>query len=137
MGFHIVKNPCLHRRPPSYPQTQRTHAQMAKLAIPVSPIHEFRSVHGECPDIPDDLSIPQFFLDSWHPLRPRRPAGSPWVIDDESGNGLDYEQVSKSPPYPTPSSRTSFLRSDRGVMVLHSLSRRGGGWVSVGPFGSE
>jgi len=61
---------------------------------PVSTIHEFRSVHGECPDIPDDLSIPQFFLDSWHSLRPKRPVGSPWVIDDESGNSLDYEQVS-------------------------------------------
>lgn len=59
----------------------------------VSVIHEFRSVNGECPEIPDDLSIPQFFLDSWHPLRPARPAGSPWVIDDESGKTLDYEQV--------------------------------------------
>ena len=56
-------------------------------------IHEFRSVHGECPEVPDGLSIPQFFLDSWHPLRPTRPAGSPWVIDDESGKTLDYEQV--------------------------------------------
>ncbi|KAF9646962.1 amp dependent CoA ligase [Thelephora ganbajun] len=59
----------------------------------VSVIYEFRSIHGECPEIPDDLSIPQFFLDSWHPLRPTRPVGSPWVIDDESGNTLDYEQI--------------------------------------------
>ena len=68
---------------------------MTGVATPVSVIYEFRSVHGECPEIPDDLSIPQFFLDSWHPLRPRRPVGSPWIIDDESGNRLDYEQVSQ------------------------------------------
>ena len=68
---------------------------MTGSATPVPAIHEFRSVHGECPEIPDDSSIPQFLLDSWHPLRPRRPIGAPWVIDDESGNTLDYEQVSQ------------------------------------------
>ena len=72
------------------PIPNKLHVQMT----PASAIHEFRSVHGECPEIPDDLSIPQFFLDTWHPLRPRRPVGSPWVIDDESGKVLDYEQVS-------------------------------------------
>lgn len=61
---------------------------------PVSAIYEFHSTQGKCPDIPDDLSIPQFMMDSWHPLRPKRPVGSPWVIDDESGNTLDHEQVS-------------------------------------------
>lgn len=59
----------------------------------VPEIHEFHSVHGDCPEVPDDLSIPQFFLDSWHSLRPMRPVGSPWFIDDESGKTLDYEQI--------------------------------------------
>jgi hypothetical protein len=83
-----------HRPPSSHSQTQQTHVEMFSEAVTaVSVKHEFRSVHGECPEIPDDLSIPQFFLDSWHPLRPTRPVGSPWVIDDESGKTLDYEQV--------------------------------------------
>lgn len=43
--------------------------------------------------VPDDLTIPQFFLDSHHPLRPVRPAGVPWLIDDTTGQGFDLEEV--------------------------------------------
>ncbi|CAE6481130.1 unnamed protein product [Rhizoctonia solani] len=41
----------------------------------------------------DDLSIPQFMLDSTHPLRPTREANSPWFIEDETGRGIGFEEV--------------------------------------------
>ncbi|QRW12245.1 AMP binding enzyme [Ceratobasidium sp. AG-Ba] len=42
---------------------------------------------------PTDLSIAQFMLDSTHPLRPIRDANSPWLIEDETGRGIGYEEV--------------------------------------------
>ena len=103
---------------------------MIDEATGVSPIYEFRSVHGECPEVPDDLSLPQFFLDWWHPLRPMRTAGSPWVIDDESGKTLDYEQVRQlmdqtGSLLPVPTS-DPLDRSGRGVMVSHRPSGHDG-----------
>lgn len=41
----------------------------------------------------DDLTIPQFMLDSTHPLRPKRDADSPWLIEDETGRGVGFEEV--------------------------------------------
>jgi hypothetical protein len=41
----------------------------------------------------DDLTIPQFFLDSTHPLRPTRDMNSPWLIEDETGRGIGFEEV--------------------------------------------
>lgn len=46
---------------------------------------------AECPS--DDLTIPQFMLDSTHPLRPSRSANSPWLIEDETGRGIGFEEV--------------------------------------------
>jgi 4-coumarate--CoA ligase len=48
--------------------------------------------------IPDDLTIPQFFLDSHHPLRPARQAGVPWLIEDATGRPIDFEEVRVSSP---------------------------------------
>ncbi|KAG8743208.1 hypothetical protein FRC10_000279 [Ceratobasidium sp. 414] len=42
---------------------------------------------------PTDLTIPQFILDSTHPLRPIRDADSPWLIEDGTGRGVGYEEV--------------------------------------------
>lgn len=42
---------------------------------------------------PTDLSIPQFILDSTHPLRPIRDANSPWFVEDETGRRVGYEEV--------------------------------------------
>ncbi|CAE7221755.1 unnamed protein product [Rhizoctonia solani] len=48
----------------------------------------------EGPDYPrDDLTIPQFMLDSTHSLRPIREANSPWFIEDETGRGIGFEEV--------------------------------------------
>ncbi|CAE6424517.1 unnamed protein product [Rhizoctonia solani] len=41
----------------------------------------------------DDITIPQFMLDSTHPLRPIRDANSPWLIEDETGRGIGFEEV--------------------------------------------
>ena len=43
--------------------------------------------------VPDDLTIPQFFLDSHHPLRPARQTGVPWLIEDGTGRPIDLEEV--------------------------------------------
>ena len=41
----------------------------------------------------DDQTIPQFILDSTHPLRLGRDLNSPWSIEDETGRGIGYEEV--------------------------------------------
>ncbi|KAG2065600.1 amp dependent CoA ligase [Suillus decipiens] len=43
--------------------------------------------------VPDDLTLPQFILDSYHPLRPIRPSHVPWFIDDASGRGVGHEEI--------------------------------------------
>lgn len=53
---------------------------------------EFRSVL-DVPHIPDDLSIPQFILDSQHPSRPLRPHATPWLIEDHTGRPLGHSEV--------------------------------------------
>ncbi|KAF9236497.1 hypothetical protein BU15DRAFT_76938 [Melanogaster broomeanus] len=46
-----------------------------------------------CCAVPDDLTIPQFFLDSHHPLRPVRKAGIPWLIEDATGRHIGLEEL--------------------------------------------
>lgn len=47
--------------------------------------------------IPDDLTIPQFFLDETHPLRPVSTTNTPWLIEDETGREIGYEEVRATP----------------------------------------
>ncbi|PPQ88581.1 hypothetical protein CVT25_009961 [Psilocybe cyanescens] len=54
---------------------------------------EFRSVAGDLPSIPDDLSIPQFILDSHHEMRPDWPQGLPWLVADKSGRTLGLDEA--------------------------------------------
>lgn len=53
---------------------------------------EFRSPQV-LPPIPDNLTIPQFFLDTVSPIRPRRPDAAPWLIEDGTGRGLGHSEV--------------------------------------------
>lgn len=46
------------------------------------------------PFIPDDLTVPQFFFDSDHPLRAIRPHGVPFFVDDATGRAVDSREVS-------------------------------------------
>ncbi len=48
---------------------------------------------GQLPEIPDDLTTPQFILDYQHPIRPQRPNGVPWLVADKSGQAMDLEEV--------------------------------------------
>ena len=50
---------------------------------------------GNLCTIPDDLTLPQFILDSAHPTRPIRKEGIPWVIDDTTGRKIGFEEVSR------------------------------------------
>lgn len=45
------------------------------------------------PHIPDNLSIPQFFLDTQHAIRPSRPQQSTWFIEDATSRKVGYEEV--------------------------------------------
>ncbi|KAJ1302096.1 hypothetical protein OPQ81_000927 [Rhizoctonia solani] len=61
-----------------------------------NPDGSFSSLSPPIPDSyspPTDVSIPQFFLDSTHPLRPIRGSGSPWFIEDETGRTVEFEEV--------------------------------------------
>jgi len=50
---------------------------------------------GNLGAIPDDLTLPQFILDSTHPTRPIRKEGIPWFIDDTTGRKIGFEEVSR------------------------------------------
>lgn len=49
---------------------------------------------GNLGTIPDNLTLPQFILDSSHPTRPIRKGGIPWLVDDTSGRQIGFEEVS-------------------------------------------
>jgi hypothetical protein len=43
---------------------------------------------GNLCNIPDDLAVPQFILDSAHPTYP-------WLVDDTTGRQIGFEEVSR------------------------------------------
>lgn len=79
-------------------------------------VFEFHSSHGPLPYVPDDVTVVQFFLDSYHPNRPscHPPLTSPslsssspnlrpdvglgkdgrkWIVDDDTGRGFTHDEV--------------------------------------------
>lgn len=50
---------------------------------------------SELPFIPDNLTLPQFILDSQHLTRPVRGDGIPWLIEDSTGRKIGFEEVSQ------------------------------------------
>jgi hypothetical protein len=81
-------------------------------------VTEFHSCHAGLPAIPDDLSIPQFFLDHHLSNRPLRPRDAPWLIDDDTGMSVDLEQVRLCPPSSRPFVTLTFSsRSERVPMA--------------------
>ncbi|KAJ7786567.1 amp dependent CoA ligase [Mycena metata] len=56
---------------------------------------EFHTPHGASPlpNIPDDLTIPQFFLDFNHPDKPVRPHGVPWLIEDHTARPIAFDEL--------------------------------------------
>jgi hypothetical protein len=54
---------------------------------------EFLSPGDPLPHVPDDLTLPQFILDSTHECRPIRPQGATWLIEDATGRKVGLEEV--------------------------------------------
>ncbi|EIN14039.1 phenylacetyl-CoA ligase [Punctularia strigosozonata HHB-11173 SS5] len=54
---------------------------------------DFEVPGAELPHVPDNLTIPQFLLDSQHATRPLRPVNSPWLIEDETGRHIGFEEL--------------------------------------------
>lgn len=75
--------------------------------------------------VPDDLTIPQFFLDSHHPLRPARQTGVPWLIEDATGRPIDLEEVRVRSPRRRPILTESKLRT-RTFGLANALQARYG-----------
>ncbi|PFH54842.1 hypothetical protein AMATHDRAFT_134798 [Amanita thiersii Skay4041] len=53
----------------------------------------FHAPSSLLPPIPDNLTIPQFILDTNLPYRPLRPSNVPWFIEDQSGRKIFYPEV--------------------------------------------
>lgn len=45
------------------------------------------------PPIPDNLTVPQFFLDTHDPVRPVNKGLHPWLIEDATGRQIGFEEV--------------------------------------------
>ncbi|KAJ7897114.1 phenylacetyl-CoA ligase, partial [Mycena olivaceomarginata] len=56
---------------------------------------DFRAAQDSTPlqFIPDDLSLPQFFLDSKHPARPAPAPGAPWLIEDHTARPISLDEL--------------------------------------------
>ncbi|KAL1747511.1 hypothetical protein HDZ31DRAFT_31646 [Schizophyllum fasciatum] len=64
------------------------------MASSTAEVTEFRAAYpSRLPRIPDDLTIPQFFLDHDMPERPKVPRTVPWFVEDRTGRGIAYPQV--------------------------------------------
>ncbi|KJA28435.1 hypothetical protein HYPSUDRAFT_128868 [Hypholoma sublateritium FD-334 SS-4] len=83
---------------------------------------QFHSSQGDLPRIPDDLTIPQFFLDAehWHELRPAWPKGTPWVIADKSGEGRGLEELQMRTRSLAASLRDQFSIARNDVVLIFS-----------------
>lgn len=55
------------------------------MAIPVSQM--------ALPSIPDNLTIPQFFLDAQNPAGALRKDTLPWLIEDSTGRTIGIDEV--------------------------------------------
>ena len=58
---------------------------------------EFLSPGDPPPHIPDDLTLPQFILDSTHECRPVRRQGATWLIEDATGRKIGLDEVTILP----------------------------------------
>ncbi|KAJ7751240.1 amp dependent CoA ligase [Mycena maculata] len=56
---------------------------------------EFHTPKGSTPlpHVPDDLTLPQFFLDFHHPARPIRPKNTPWLIENSTGRPIAFDEL--------------------------------------------
>lgn len=65
-----------------------------RARILITSMTEFTSTsRAPLPEIPDDLSIPQFMLDYKHPYMQHRPENVPWLTEDHSGRSIGFQEV--------------------------------------------
>lgn len=69
------------------------HPELASIGIP----HNL-SFSKPLPHVPDDLTITQLLLDGERAgsIRPKRPDGVPWLVEEATGRGVGLEEVSSS-----------------------------------------
>lgn len=58
-----------------------------------SKVTEFVAPFGTLPHVPDDVTLPQFILDSWHPTRPVNKNANPVLIEEATGRGVHFSEV--------------------------------------------
>ncbi|EKM61280.1 uncharacterized protein PHACADRAFT_247774 [Phanerochaete carnosa HHB-10118-sp] len=56
-------------------------------------VTEFVAPYGTLPHVPDDVTLPQFILDSWHPTRPVNKNANPVLIEDSTGRGVHFSEI--------------------------------------------
>ena len=54
---------------------------------------EIHADGGPIPHIPDDLTIPQFILDTHHVARPALTKIQPWLIEELTGREIGSDEV--------------------------------------------
>ena len=86
--------------------------------------------------VPDDLTVPQFFLDAHHPLRPVRKTGVPWLVEDATGRPIDCEEVRRASVCVRRSSAVYQLRT-RTFGLANALHARYGISESSGMFSAH
>lgn len=81
----------------SNPPAQNNEILVLVVVFSVSTMSEYVA-EGILPVIPDDLTVPQFILDSSHSTRPIRKQDIPWLVDDTTGRRIGFEEVSDRLP---------------------------------------
>ena len=55
---------------------------------------EIHAPGGPIPEVPGNLTIPQFLLDTdWHPARPALLSRAPCMIEDATGRAISFDEV--------------------------------------------
>ena len=93
---------------------------------------EIHADGGPIPHIPDDLTIPQFFLCTNDPVRPVPKGVTPWLVEDATGRQIGYEEVrapfgQRPPPAPQHVASANIMHASirfaRGCLESRTSSR--------------
>ncbi|KAF8651008.1 hypothetical protein AX16_004966 [Volvariella volvacea WC 439] len=90
---------------------------------------EIHSPSAVLPNIPDDLTVPQFIFDFKHPSRPKRIGGKgttyegvvpPWFIEDETGRKISETELRERTDALANALKARFSIKDDDVVLLFS-----------------
>ena len=74
----------------------RVESRCARSPLTVTAMSEIVAPGGSIPEVPSNLTIPQFLLDvDWHPARPPLLSRvlNPCMIEDATGRTISFEEV--------------------------------------------